>query len=360
MDLFYNAFRLRKTLTMRKTVLRLLLFLLIMCGVNPARAESAASIAAGRQRVDTNAYSLINEVNALRAANGLAPYTANSILMSVAQAHAEYMAATGNVSHIGAGGSTSSQRIQAAGYPLAGDLSLGGMKSENIMAGSNLSVQEAVVAWQGDAPHLNTMLSANLQEIGAGVAIVGDYVYYVIDCARPTTSGIPQSYTPAPGTTQVSGDLDAAPLASTIMPSTPNANGKLIHVVQPGETLWLIAISYKVKIVDIRRLNNMTEAEAIYPGDKLLIKQDVTPPPPATATLVESAAKTAAPTASLLPTWTTLPLPSPVPVSSPTPTPLPNPLSGSASSSRLVLVIIVAAALVLAAVFVRAGRVENK
>jgi len=32
------------------------------------------------------------------------------------------------------------------------------------------------------------MVSQNLTEIGAGVAVSGGRVYYVIDCARPTTS----------------------------------------------------------------------------------------------------------------------------------------------------------------------------
>src|SRR5205823_1348766 len=99
------------------------------------------------------------------------------------QTHAEYMAAIRTVTHYDAGGLRPYQRGLAAGYPLAGDLSLGGFYSENIMAGNNLSVQEAVTAWQGDTPHLLTMLAPGLQEIGAGVALVGGYVYYVIDCA---------------------------------------------------------------------------------------------------------------------------------------------------------------------------------
>ncbi|RPH61035.1 MAG: LysM peptidoglycan-binding domain-containing protein [Chloroflexi bacterium] len=346
---------------MRICRILLAVILLVVALSIPAEAGAGnlSSTTAARRGVDTDPYSLVNQVNALRTANGLAPYTANPILMSVAQAHANHMAATGSVSHTGAGGTTSSQRIQAAGYPLAGDLSLGGMKSENIMAGSNLSVQEAVQAWQGDAPHLNTMLSANLQEIGAGVAIVGDYVYYVIDCARPTASGIPQSYTPAPGTTQVSGDADAAPLASTIIPSTPNAEGKLVHTVRPGETLWLIAITYGVKIAEIRRLNNMAEADAIYPGEKLLVKKDMTPAPSASLTppaqVTAPLALMEAPAATLPPIL--LPSPSLELPSQPLPTPTLAPVAAvSADSNKLVLAVIVAAALVLAAIFVRASR----
>jgi LysM repeat protein len=333
----------------------------IFISVAPVRAREPLSVMAGRQRVDTDPYSLINEVNVLRAASGLPAYSINSILMSTAQAHASYMAATGVVSHTGAGGTTPSQRLLAAGYPLAGDLSLGGFRSENITAGLNKSVQQAVLEWQGDAPHLNTMLSPNLSEIGAGVAFVGEYVYYTIDCAAPTNGGLQQSHTPAPGATQAPTRLYVPPLASTIVPSTPDSDGKLIHAVRPGETLWLIAISYGVKIVDIRRLNNMSEAEAIYPGEKLLIRLESTSGP---TTLSMG---TVASTATITP-------PSEI-ASVPTKTPLPLTISASATleihaeapglaqeslvslnSSMLILGAIIVAALALAAVFVRAGR----
>ena len=317
--------------------------ILLLSIATPARAGVLTASPPRMPAVDTDPYSLINAVNALRASNGLAPYTANSILMSVAQQHAQYMAAVG-VSHYGAGGSTPWQRGLAAGYPLAGDLSLGGLYSENITAGNNKSVQDAVAEWQGDAPHLNTMLSGSLQEIGAGVALVGDYVYYVIDCARPTGSGQAQVYVaastnaPGEGSTPEAGPL----LVRTLFPATPQPDGKIIHLVRPGETLWLIAVSYGVRIADLRKLNNLAEAQGIYPGNKLLIGQASTStplPPVATATLLPS--QTVSATNTLQPTATSTPVPV-APIGS--------------NSSMMVLAVIVFAALVLSAVFVRAGR----
>jgi LysM repeat protein len=338
----------------------LLITLLVMIGipVASARAESPGGGPLKEPQVDTDPYSMIAEVNALRAANGLPAYSLSAILMSTAQAQAEFMSANG-VSHSGPGGSSVTQRLLAAGYPLAGDLSLGGFRSENITAGNNKSVQQAVLEWQGDAPHLNTMLSPNLMEIGAGVAYVGDYVYYVIDCARPTTGGQQQVYpTPVPGSTQAAGAVivPAAPLASTIIPSTPAEDGRLYHVVGPGETLWLIAISYGVKIADIRRLNNMAEADAIYPKEKLLIRDSAalvaaveseagTPASP----LDTDPAATAAPTFTPVPSWTPLPAPTQI---APTPVPV---APASSDSSLIVLGAIVTAALILAGVLVRAG-----
>lgn len=59
--------------------------------------------------------------------------------------------------------------------------------------------------------------------------------------------------------------------------STPNFDGDVIHEVQPGQSLWQLAIAYEVKIEDIKRLNNLFD-DNIYPGDKLLIKRAVHPP----------------------------------------------------------------------------------
>ena len=111
--------------------------------------------------------------------------------MSTAQAQADYMAAIGSVTHSGPGGIQLTQRLLNAGYPLAGDILLGGFRAENI-TGGNIIAAQAVQGWTGDALHLNTMLSPDLTEIGAGVARAGDRYYMVIDCALPTTNGQPK------------------------------------------------------------------------------------------------------------------------------------------------------------------------
>ncbi len=338
-----------------KRIFFLMLVVILAVAQAPAvQAAGAVSRPAAEPRVVTDAYSLIAAVNSLRASHGLAAYAVNPILMSVSQIHAEYMAATGSVVHTDAAGRRPYQRGLAAGYPLAGDLSQGGFYSENIIAGNNMSVDAAVLGWQGDAPHLLTMLSPDLEEIGAGVAIVGNYVYYDIDCARPTGSGQPQVYTPGPGATAGTAAANATagtpatqipyvpPLASTIIPNTPQADGKLYHIVGPGETLWLIAISYGVKLADIRKLNNMTDVEILYPGRKLLIKEGgtLTPLPPTGTQTSE-------------PTWTLAPSRTPRPSATPTPIPV---APVSSNTSMMVLGAIIVAALILAGVFVRAGR----
>jgi uncharacterized protein YkwD len=249
-------------------------------------------------------YDLINAVNALRASYGIAPYSISSILMYTAQAQADFMAATGNMTHSGPGGIGVTERLLAAGYPLAGDLSLGGFRSENITGGSeNMSAQTAVERWTGDAPHLTTMISPNLTEIGAGVAVNNGRVYYVIDCALPTTSGASSAAaTSIEGGTTVPAPTRDLAVMIPVMLSTPDGEGNIVHEVKSGQTLWQIAIAYQVKIDEIKGLNNLSD-NSIYPGDKLLIRMGMLMP---TVTLAgtEAPAQTATVTPTSLPAST--------------------------------------------------------
>jgi uncharacterized protein YkwD/LysM repeat protein len=255
----------------------------------PSRAESAkAPIFAG------SPYDLVNAVNALRASFGLAPYSISPILMSTAQAQADFLASTGSMTHSGPGGIGLTARLLAAGYPLAGDLSLGGFRAENITGGEeSMSAEAAIDQWTGDALHLNTMASPNLTEIGAGVAINNGRVYYVIDAARPTSAGDPPLVV-----TSVAG---GSPIPQNVSPemivpvavSTPNADGHVFHDVKFGQTLWQIAITYEVRIDDIKRLNNLV-SHNIYPGSSLLIRQ---------GTLVSTRSPTEAAPPAFTSTW---------------------------------------------------------
>lgn len=252
----------------------LILFVIFGLVIQPARALKTPPRLIEQT---TDPYALIDAVNALRIANGLAPYSINNTLMSIAQSHAGFMASNG-VSHYGVGGSRPFERALAAGYPLAGDLTQGGLFSENITAGLNKSVQDAVAEWQGDAPHLNTMLSPSLTEIGAGMVNIDGYIYYVIDCGRPTTSGEAQVIP-----TRMAGVIESIPLApivvNTLVPNTPDPQGQVFHTVAQGETLWLIGVSYGVTAQQIRDANPSVYGDEIYIGQKLYLPDAKTPTP---------------------------------------------------------------------------------
>ena len=265
--------------------------------------------------------------------------------MGTAQAQAEFMASTSSITHTGPGGISVTSRLLAAGYPLAGDLSLGGFRSENIIAGFGMTAADAVQSWTGDSIHLHTMLSTDLQEIGAGVAQAGGMNYYVIDCARPTGGGVPQAYTPGAESGY------SAAINEIIVPvsmSTPDPKGDIVHVVQPGQSLWQIAIAYGVKIDAIRALNQLPQSYLIQPGDKLLITHvgTATPSPPTSTVTPSVSPPTAVPatdTATLTPTF-------------PTPTPIAPPLGSNLGGTGVAVGAIIVAALIAAGLVAWAGR----
>jgi LysM repeat protein len=214
-------------------------------------------------------YEVIDLVNQVRAANGLAPLEANGALMAAAQGHSEYMAETGSVSHTGAGGSSPASRAAAAGYAGSGVI-------ENIMSGANLTPQQAVQWWQGDSLHLSTLLSTTSEHAGAGVAASGDTVYITLVVGH-TGSGSGSGSSSAPQPLSSAGPEQPAPLSTPevviqVEVSTPAADGSVIHVVEPGQTLWEIATAYKIGLQDLYALNGMDENSVIFPGERVLIK----------------------------------------------------------------------------------------
>lgn len=250
-------------------ILAMIFFASLIHNSHPTRASAFHSAT----NPAPNPYDLVAEVNALRAANGLAAYNTHPILMSIAQAHSEYQASLGTWTHIGTDGSRPFERALAAGYPVAGDLSLGGWFSENVAAG-NFSVADVISLWMGDAPHRNTMLSATLRDVGAGIAVSGNTIYYTLDASLASSDQPTTWLTASPAR------MLAPPKTptSTLAPATPREDGAVIHLVRAGDTLWSIAQTYGVSEDDIKRLNNLT-SNTIFPDDRLTIVPPFTPTP---------------------------------------------------------------------------------
>ncbi len=230
-------------------------------------------------------YSLIDAVNNLRAGNGLPAYQENSILMSIAQAQTDYQAAIGECTHTGAGGTTPKGRAAAAGYGGGATFFM----SENYVCGTDLSVDSAISMWLGDAPHTQTMLGPSYVDVGAGVTVSGDYVYYTLDVAYVAGSG---NYSPP--STSAPGGPTAIPYYK-VQTVTPMPDGSIVHTVQLGQNLSIIAKGYGVTVAEIKALNNLT-SDNIYVGDKLLIRKAGTPAPTSTATATSTPTRAATPT----------------------------------------------------------------
>lgn len=231
-----------------------------------------------------SAYDLIAEVNALRASNGLPAYNIDSILMQIAQDHSEYQASIGTNTHYGADGSRPFQRALAAGYPVAGELSRGGFFAENITSGSSKTAAQVVLEWQADSTHLSTMLSSNLEDAGAGVAVSGGISYYTLDAGLSSDS-IVNDTPPVGDATSIPGTVASLEIVQPVTTNTPIEDGSVIHVVKTGEALWSIALAYDTTIDELKQLNQLASND-IYVGQKLLIRKDA----PLTITPEESTA----------------------------------------------------------------------
>lgn len=257
------------------------------------------------------ALELIDEVNALREANGLTPYQVNSTLMSVAQTHADYIAEEGVLSHFSADGKRPYQRALDAGYAVAGDLSVGGLYAENIHSGIDLMMAEVIQTWQGHSSNSVTLLSKEYVDVGAGIAVANGVTYFVLDVGAESSFGLVTL--PATSTaTQPS----VTGTGVAILPNTPQADGEILHVVGKNEALWSIALAYDTTIEELKFLNGLAGDE-IFEGQTLVIRLAATPTVEPSPVVTEATATFGIPTSTAT---------SPVtPTITPTPTPIPSP-----------------------------------
>ncbi len=295
------------------------------------------------QQSITSPSQLIDAVNNLRVSYGLPALTVHSVLMQSSQSQADYMAATGQVTHTRPGGITFTQQLLSLGFPLAGDLSLGGFRAENILSSNGPLVWDGVPpGWQDDL-HMNTMLSQNFTHIGAGISQGADGYYYALDCAAATGDGQMQGGASSILTSVPAGQAGVSQYMVPVVMSTARPDGDVFHKVQYGQSLWSIAITYGTTIKNIQALNNLGEYLVVYQGQELLVQKaatqpasrEVTPLPFSTSTpFVVSASVTPSisfPTA-LMP--------------SPTNTPMEKAPPANPTSSRLLVGLLIVAAFV--------------
>jgi len=62
-----------------------------------------------------------------------------------------------------------------------------------------------------------------------------------------------------------------APQYTLIATPTPGPDGRIIYIVQAGDTLWRISGITGVSLDELRRLNDLATDEIIKPGDQLLL-----------------------------------------------------------------------------------------
>ena len=250
-------------------------------------------------RVQAQAGDLLSRVNGLRASLGLPAYSLNGTLSAAAQSQAQWMVETGNISHSRPDGSTPRSRAQAAGYSST-------FVSENIYGGTNATVDTAWNFWINSAIHYAGLTNPNYEEIGIGAASGAGGSTFVLVFGNPGGPPIMP-----PQAARAGGDAPAPQAPSYVVGL--DANGNIMHEVQPGDTLGDIALIYGYTWDDIPymlQINGLTNPRDLDIGSILLVPPyggTYTPTPdeaPATATAlpVESTASPATDLGIITPT----------------------------------------------------------
>jgi len=229
--------------------------------------KSARSAVASRSE-------LILAMNTLRVSNGLPALIEDSIINAVAQSTAETMAANNMSWHIG----DVRGRLAAAGY--GGGATV--WATENFAVGT-MSVDQVMQVW-ADPDHMRPAVTPAYCHVGAGVAQAASGRYYYILQAAYISGKSCGSYVPGTG----SGTAPALPVSQVIIPvkvATPDAQGRIYHIVQAGQSFWSIAIAYQITIHDLEVWNNLSSENGLIVGQKLFIPSSgtagyATPTPP--------------------------------------------------------------------------------
>lgn len=236
-------------------------FVFVIAVLAPAEQTNASPL--------SSASDMIAGVNALRASKGLTPYEEDPWLMAYAQEHAEYIASLGYGTHRHSDGTS------------PWDIGL----VENVASGTEwlLTVDLVIITIWSDWVHWKTMVGYVSGQVGVGMASKDGVLYYVLD-VRPGEEADDDDLEPietATLSTQTTSDDGSAteiaitPAPFTFVPiitNTPRADGSIVHIVKLGETLWSIALSYRVGVEELRWLNGLpSDSDEIYLEQRLLI-----------------------------------------------------------------------------------------
>lgn len=148
----------------------------LVVGAAPVSATSSTSDLRDHVTGVTALRNVATYVNRHRSANGIRQLYYDNRLQSAAQAHANWMASTGRMSHTGANGSSGGQRITAAGFAWSA-------WGENIAVGQTSSTA-VFRAWRSSPGHNAVMLDSRYTHIGVGAAFGGGRWWWCLNVAR--------------------------------------------------------------------------------------------------------------------------------------------------------------------------------
>jgi LysM repeat protein len=213
-----------------------------------------------------SAYELILAMNTLRVSSGLPALIEDPIVNAVAQSTAQIMAANNMSWHIG----DVRGRLAAAGYGAGGTV----WATENFAVSSGGMGIDGIMATWADPDHMRPAVEPAYCNVGAGVAQASNgRIYYILQAAYVSGQECGSSTSSSSGGTLQPGEVPN-PVSQLIVPvkiATPDADGKIYHVVQAGQSFWSIAIAYQITIHDLEVWNNLTKDTPLQSGQQLFI-----------------------------------------------------------------------------------------
>ena len=124
------------------------------------------------------AEAVIEEVNAVRASQGLPPLAPDAALTEVAVAHAADQARTARMAHQGSDGSALDDRLMRAGYDYA--------RAKEAVAVGWGEPRGVTRGWWYSPSHRDTLLHHPASEVGVGVVLGEDgKAYWTLIVAEP-------------------------------------------------------------------------------------------------------------------------------------------------------------------------------
>jgi LysM repeat protein len=242
----------------QRFIVLLLLLLSTLGSFQPVRAEESAPVPTKQ----VSAYELILAMNTLRVAYGYPPLIEDPIVDAVAQNTAAIMAANNMSWHIG----DVRGRIAAAGYGGGGTV----WATENFAVG-NMSLDQIMAVW-ADPDHMRPATTAAYCNVGAGVAQTSDgRFYYILQAAYSEGQACGSSSPSGINGTLQTGGAASYGLIQPVKIATPDADGKVYHVVESGQSFWSIAIAYQITINDLETWNNISRDTPLTTGQRLFI-----------------------------------------------------------------------------------------
>ena len=171
---------------------------------------------------------LVASINEERAAEGLPPLRIEAHLNASAQSHSDWMADTGTFSHAGEGGSSATDRIEEAGFPLTGSW----QTAENI---AYISITGDLDAGEADRMHDGLMESEGHREniLDPGAAYVGIGLSpgtITLDGIDHEVVFLTQNFADTDGEVLVQGEVDG----QTVL--QPYQDGEPVGDPQPADT----------------------------------------------------------------------------------------------------------------------------